>query len=324
VGGALVALAVWAVGTRKYIGLGIPTIVDSFNGKLPAWDFAGKFAFTALTLGAGFKGGEVTPLFFIGATLGNALSYFLPIPTEVLAGMGFVAVFAGAANTPIASTFMAVELFGPEVGVYAGLACVASYLFSGHAGIYGAQRIGRSKQGQRDADQGARLANLARLAELPPLDLTSGLHISGIAFEKETPDRNDLVSLRLYFHFGASVPAKGFFGRLVPPQLGTHLAQQAKAYGIDQFVLHRVTKGYLRDGAIASDLSEVPPDRLPMCAELIDREEKLRSFLKANAAVLQDVRAVLLRLEDPLHDSAKAWESEGKDDPDVIGTPRSG
>ncbi|MEK7774162.1 MAG: chloride channel protein, partial [Deltaproteobacteria bacterium] len=99
IGGAIVAILVWAMGTTKYIGLGVPTMVDSFSMKLPPWDFAAKFLMTILTLGAGFKGGEVTPLFYIGATLGNALSYVLALPTPLLAGMGFVAVFAGAANT---------------------------------------------------------------------------------------------------------------------------------------------------------------------------------------------------------------------------------
>ena len=147
-GGALVTTAVFGIGytyTSKYLGLGIPTIVAAFGGKLPAYDFAGKFLFTTVTLGAGFKGGEVTPLFYIGATLGNALSYVLALPTSLLAGMGFVAVFAGAANTPIASTLMAVELFGAEAGAYACVACVISYLFSGHSGIYHAQRIGSTK-----------------------------------------------------------------------------------------------------------------------------------------------------------------------------------
>jgi H+/Cl- antiporter ClcA len=145
VGGALVALAVWALHTTKYIGLGLPTMGAAFTELLPPWDFAGKFAFTSLTLGSGFKGGEVTPLFFIGATEGNALSRILPLPTDLLSAMGFCAVFAGAANTPIASTLLATEIFGPKVGVFAGLACVASYLFSGHAGIYSAQRVGQRK-----------------------------------------------------------------------------------------------------------------------------------------------------------------------------------
>ncbi|MHC5832332.1 MAG: chloride channel protein, partial [Nostoc sp.] len=98
------------------IGLGIPTIVDSFHTQLPPWDFAAKLGLTALTLGAGFKGGEVTPLFFIGATLGNALSLLLTLPAPLLAGMGFVGVFAGAANTPLESTLMGIELFGLESG----------------------------------------------------------------------------------------------------------------------------------------------------------------------------------------------------------------
>ncbi len=80
------------------------------------------------------------------ATLGNALGYLLPLPFPLLAGLGFVAVFAGAANTPIASTIMAIELFGPEVGTFAGIACVVSYLFSGHTGIYHAQRVGHAKR----------------------------------------------------------------------------------------------------------------------------------------------------------------------------------
>jgi H+/Cl- antiporter ClcA len=145
VGGVVVSLAVFAVHTTKYIGLGIPTIVASFTERLPVWDWAGKFAFTVVTLGAGFKGGEVTPLFYIGSTLGNALSHVLPLPVGLLAAMGFAAVFGGAANTPIAATLMAVELFGAEAGAYAGIACVVSYLFSGSAGIYRAQRVGIEK-----------------------------------------------------------------------------------------------------------------------------------------------------------------------------------
>jgi H+/Cl- antiporter ClcA len=140
-GGIIVALAVFAVGTTRYIGLGIPTIVGAFSQHLPRYDFAAKFAFTSLTLGSGFKGGEVTPLFFIGATLGNALSSILPLPSSLLAAMGFAAVFAGAANTPIAGSLLALELFGSEAGAFAAIACVTSYLFSGHRGIYHAQRL---------------------------------------------------------------------------------------------------------------------------------------------------------------------------------------
>ncbi len=145
VGGIMVALLVFAIGTTKYIGLGIPTIVDAFSEDLPWYDFLAKIGMTSLTLGAGFKGGEVTPLFYTGATLGNALSGIIPLPVALLAGMGFVAVFAGATNTPLACTLMGIELFGEASGVFVGLACVTAYLFSGHAGIYSSQIIGSPK-----------------------------------------------------------------------------------------------------------------------------------------------------------------------------------
>jgi H+/Cl- antiporter ClcA len=148
IGGALVAAAVFTLGTehtRRFLGLGVPEIVAAFHQHLPVYDFAAKTLFTSVTLGTGFKGGEVTPLFYIGATMGNALAHILPLPATLLAGMGFVAVFAGAANTPIASTLMAMELFGAEAGAYCGIACVLSYLFSGHNGIYTSQRIARPK-----------------------------------------------------------------------------------------------------------------------------------------------------------------------------------
>ena len=144
-GGIIIAAAVYFMGTTKYIGLGIPTIVDAFSVDLNSYDFLLKILFTSFTLGAGFKGGEVTPLFFIGATLGNALVWFVPLPTALLAGMGFVAVFSGATNTPIACTLMGIELFGAEGGIYIGLACVVAYLFSGHTGIYASQIVGSPK-----------------------------------------------------------------------------------------------------------------------------------------------------------------------------------
>jgi H+/Cl- antiporter ClcA len=145
IGGALVATAIWLTGGWRYAGLGIPVIVEAFEHPLAPWDFAAKLGFTVASLASGFKGGEVTPLFYIGATLGNALAPLLQLPFGMLAALGFVAVFAGAANTPLACTLMAVELFGADIGVHAIVACVVSYLFSGHTGIYRAQRIGRAK-----------------------------------------------------------------------------------------------------------------------------------------------------------------------------------
>lgn len=145
IGGTVIAAAFWFLGGWRYAGLGLPVIVESFSSQLLPWDFLGKMVFTMASLGSGFKGGEVTPLFYIGATLGNALAPLLNMPFPMLAALGLVGVFAGAANTPLACTLMAIELFGPEIGVYALLACVVSYLFSGHTGIYRAQRGGQFK-----------------------------------------------------------------------------------------------------------------------------------------------------------------------------------
>lgn len=144
-GGIFLALVIIGLDIPQYAGLGVPMIVDSFTLQQPWYAFALKILLTTFTIGVGFKGGEVTPLFFIGATLGSALSCVLPLPVGLLAGMGFVAVFAGATNTPIACTLMGIELFGAESALYMALACVIAYLFSGHTGIYSSQIIGSPK-----------------------------------------------------------------------------------------------------------------------------------------------------------------------------------
>jgi len=145
VGGIILAVAVFFIGTTKYIGLGIPTIVNAFSTTNASYDFLLKILFTGFTLGAGFKGGEVTPLFFIGATLGSALSLIVPLPIAFLAGLGFVAVFSGATHTPIACTIMGMELFGIESGVYIGITCLIAYFSSGSIGIYHSQIVKGAK-----------------------------------------------------------------------------------------------------------------------------------------------------------------------------------
>lgn len=141
VGGVLIALIVYFSGSTTYIGLGVPRIVEAFEAPLPWYDWLAKTGLTGLTLGSGFKGGEVTPLFFTGATLGNALSVWIPLPLALLAGMGFVGVFSGATNTPIACTLMGMELFGYECGIFLGLACLIAYFFSGKGSIYASQNL---------------------------------------------------------------------------------------------------------------------------------------------------------------------------------------
>ena len=140
-GGIILAMAFYFIGSSKYTGLGVPIIVNAFSVANAPYDFLLKILFTGFTLGAGFKGGEVTPLFFVGATLGSALSLVVPLPIALLAGMGFVAVFSGATHTPIACTVMGMELFGIESGVFIGLACVIAYFSSGSMGIYSTQIV---------------------------------------------------------------------------------------------------------------------------------------------------------------------------------------
>ncbi|RRA50430.1 chloride channel protein [Acidipila sp. EB88] len=294
-GGALVAAAVFAAHTTRYVGLGIPTIVASFTSRLPWYAFAAKFGFTALTLGAGFKGGEVTPLFFIGSTLGNALSHWLPLPSSLLAAMGFVGVFAGAANTPISSSLMAVELFGPEAGSFAAIACVVSYLFSGHSGIYHAQRVGQSKHSALVYEEGLSLALVAKgrleedidaLADVDDFDLLKGFEMA------------DLAVLRLYFSASEVLKHDSWWRRMLPQNLGSYLLQQAKEVGIEQALLHRVIGGYLKNQQLVMDNSEIPPPKLPQCLELIGEEDLLQTFLKRNQNHLKSIRIMFLRGEE--------------------------
>ncbi|MFH7014926.1 voltage-gated chloride channel family protein [Flavobacterium sp. FlaQc-47] len=145
IGGIFLAISFAGFGLTKFSGLGVPVIVDSFSNPNPWYDFLLKILFTGFTLGAGFKGGEVTPLFFVGATLGSALSLIIPLPIALLAGLGFVAVFSGATHTPIACTIMGMELFGIQHGIFIAIACIIAYLSSGSVGIYKSQIVSKNK-----------------------------------------------------------------------------------------------------------------------------------------------------------------------------------
>jgi len=145
-GGIAVIGLTYALNTRDYLGLSLPLIAQSFTPQgVVLWAFAAKILFTAITLGTGFKGGEVTPLFCIGATLGAAFAQVTGQSTGFFAALGFVAVFAGAANTPLACILMGIELFGAQHAVLLAVACWISYHFSGHTSIYSSQRPGVRK-----------------------------------------------------------------------------------------------------------------------------------------------------------------------------------
>lgn len=143
-GGFLVIAITLALGTRIYNGLSLPLLSEAFHGgDIPTFAFLWKLILTAVTLGVGFKGGEVTPLFVIGATLGVTLAGPLGLPADTLAALGFVAVFAAAANTPLACVIMGIEIFGfgSSAVILFGIAVCVAYTISGNHGIYHSQRI---------------------------------------------------------------------------------------------------------------------------------------------------------------------------------------
>ena len=153
VGGVLVILFTYLVGSRDYLGLGNQVIHASFQDPAGMQVFLLKILFTCLTLCAGYKGGEIVPTLFIGATLGSALSVFLGLPVDICAACGMVGVFCAVTNSPITSLLIAFELFG-----YAGMpfycAVVAiSYMISGYYSLYSAQKIVYSKVTPRYIDR---------------------------------------------------------------------------------------------------------------------------------------------------------------------------
>ena len=146
VGGLIIVLATLALGTTDYNGAGMDVIQRAVEqGQADGWAWFLKLAFTAVTIGCGFKGGEVVPSFFVGATFGCAAGGLLGLPPSFAADVGLVAVFCGAVNCPIASVILSVELFGAGGMAYFAAACAVSYLLSGYCGLYSSQTILYSK-----------------------------------------------------------------------------------------------------------------------------------------------------------------------------------
>jgi len=160
IGAAIIIALTYILDTRDYLGLGVTSkdpngisIVNAFKANgVTNLSWFWKLLFTAITLGTGFKGGEVTPLFFIGAALGNTLALYMGAPVDLFAGIGLIAVFAAATNTPLACTLMGIELFGTDNVLYFAVACFTAYYFSGHSGIYTSQRVAVAKAGIKRMD----------------------------------------------------------------------------------------------------------------------------------------------------------------------------
>ncbi len=165
VGGTVIIALTLIIGSRDYLGRGLPMVEKAFKGNVPPFAFLGKLVFTAVTIGTGFRGGEVIPLFFMGATLGNALSSAAGLPPSFLAAIGMIAIFSGATNTPISAFILSLEMFEAKGITYFFMACLISFIFSGHHGIYASQKLYEPK---------------SRLLNLPP-----GKTIKAIEEEKQ-------------------------------------------------------------------------------------------------------------------------------------------
>lgn len=144
VGGAAVVVLTLIFG-RDYNGAGMNIIENAMNGKALPYAFLLKMVFTAITIGFGFKGGEIVPTFFIGSTFGCAFGSLLGLDPAFSAALGLVALFCGAVNCPLASIFLSIELFGADGIIYFAAACAISFALSGYFGLYSSQKIIYSK-----------------------------------------------------------------------------------------------------------------------------------------------------------------------------------
>ncbi len=144
-GGAIVVVLTLLIGTTDYNGAGMDVIERAFSGNASPIAFAMKILFTALTLGAGFKGGEIVPSFFTGATFGCFFGGLIGLDPSFGAAVGLLAVFCGVTNCPFATLVLSIELFGSGGLPFFALAITISYMLSGYWGLYSAQKFHQSK-----------------------------------------------------------------------------------------------------------------------------------------------------------------------------------
>lgn len=140
IGGLLVLLTLGL--SDRYLGLGLPVIENSLKGHPVYWyDFLAKMYATAITLSFGGSGGIITPVFFVGSTFGNLLATLFHLAPALLAALGMVGLLSGCANTPIAASIMAMEIFGTSIGPYAAMVAIISFVFTGHRSVYPSQVV---------------------------------------------------------------------------------------------------------------------------------------------------------------------------------------
>jgi PII-like signaling protein len=323
IGGALIIGLVYLVGTREYLGLGVwspnpndVTIQNLFRAdNIHHWAWAWKILFTAVTLSCGFKGGEVTPLFFIGAALGNALSGVMGGPTDLFAAVGFVAIFAGASNTPLASTIMGIELFGSTHAVYLAVGCFLAYLCSGHSGIYLSQRVGVPKTASGSVPPDVSLRQVREIQSISRQDALSDFR-ELFAFSAINPSiqqntmsyphkvlPKEIGMVRIYVSPRDRRKTKGFKAVLGSPPLYRELIKTAHADGIMNAVAHQTHYGYSKGGKVRSPDPETGSSHLAMCVELIGQREQLELFCRKHGDMLRDKVIVYKHLEHwEIHD----------------------
>jgi H+/Cl- antiporter ClcA/PII-like signaling protein len=326
---ALLLVLVYLLGTREYLGLGVwspnpddATLLGFFRpDHVDYWSWAWKGLFTIVTLSAGFKGGEVTPLFFIGAGLGSALAGLLGAPVDLFAALGFVAVFAGATNTPLACMIMGIELFGATHSVYLAVACFVAYLCSGHSSIYLSQRIGVPKTAASnhipfDISVRHRRDMQARTIG----DLVGGVRLQAIATPATLNQRPILVTqhklhsteigmVRIYMKPREKTPGTGgWFGSKL---LYRELVLQAKSSGIMNAVAHHTHFGYSNSGKLQDEGFEIPNPDLTMCVEMIAARDQLEEFCRTHGALLKHKVIVYKHLEqwDVVHHDVAAEDA---------------
>lgn len=330
-GGALVIAGVYVLGTRDYLGIGVTapqegavTILSAFqsDGAAP-WSWLWKVLFTVVTLSSGFKGGEVTPLFFIGATLGNTLAWIFNAPVDLFAGLGFIAVFAGSTNTPLACTIMGIELFGAQNTVYFATACFIAYFFSGHSGIYLSQRVAVPK---RHADEIPADIPLRQARELSrELAVVQSGGLPGL-FEASVPDFNpanenimsnkhkiavtEMGKIRVYLTPTETVKSAGLWSKLNPRRVYQEIINAAKRDGLLNAIAYTGQHGFTNQGHIQTRDPELGGGRLPMCVELVDHKDKLEEFCRKHGDLLKGRVIVYKHVEHWSVQARKLTEEE--------------
>ena len=150
IGGAVIVILTLMLGTRDYNGAGTHMIEQSFTGTVVWYAFLVKMIFSAITIGSGYKGGEIVPTLFVGATFGCMMGPVLGLPSSLAAALSMIGTFCGVVNAPLASVFLAVEMFGTGDIILFAVVCAISYVCSGYYSLYSSQTIVQDKVCQHD------------------------------------------------------------------------------------------------------------------------------------------------------------------------------